>query len=232
MDQRRWLARRERGGRSTALNAEDQSSRKIAQFSDYWKPKIIAELNGQHVKLVKFRGEFVWHHHDTEDELFFGGVTVAYLIFPPARREQARGRCPPGPPPLQHRPRRKRRQRPPSRPPPHNQASRRGGGPGHRAKFKGFFFQHFSQEHGENPENLLGWVFSLFSLFHQRFFVFYRTNAADFPANSSTVDGKTPSTKVPSAPTTSASRMPVPSGSTSIAASLGSCMYITTRMRR
>jgi len=44
--------------------------KKLAQFSDYWKPKIIAELNGQHVKLVKFRGEFVWHHHDAEDELF------------------------------------------------------------------------------------------------------------------------------------------------------------------
>ena len=43
---------------------------KLSQFSDYWKPKIIAELNGQHVKLVKFRGEFVWHHHDIEDELF------------------------------------------------------------------------------------------------------------------------------------------------------------------
>jgi mannose-6-phosphate isomerase-like protein (cupin superfamily) len=43
---------------------------KLAQFSDYWKPKIIADLNGQHVKLVKFRGEFVWHHHDAEDELF------------------------------------------------------------------------------------------------------------------------------------------------------------------
>ena len=43
---------------------------KLALFSDYWKPKIIADLNGQHVKLVKFRGEFVWHHHETEDELF------------------------------------------------------------------------------------------------------------------------------------------------------------------
>ncbi len=44
---------------------------KFAQFSDAWSPKIVAALNGQHVKLVKLRGEFVWHHHENEDELFF-----------------------------------------------------------------------------------------------------------------------------------------------------------------
>ena len=43
---------------------------KFAQFADHWQPRIVAELNGQHVKLVKFQGEFVWHHHDHEDELF------------------------------------------------------------------------------------------------------------------------------------------------------------------
>jgi mannose-6-phosphate isomerase-like protein (cupin superfamily) len=43
---------------------------KLALFSDHWSPKVIADLNGQQVKLVKFQGEFVWHHHDTEDELF------------------------------------------------------------------------------------------------------------------------------------------------------------------
>ena len=43
---------------------------KLSLFSAHWSPKIIAELNGQHVKLVKFRGEFVWHHHEHEDELF------------------------------------------------------------------------------------------------------------------------------------------------------------------
>ena len=43
---------------------------KLAQFSDPWKPKIVGELNGQQVKLVKFLGPFVWHHHDHEDELF------------------------------------------------------------------------------------------------------------------------------------------------------------------
>jgi len=43
---------------------------KLATFSEHWKPKIIGELNGQQVKLVKFAGEFIWHHHEQEDELF------------------------------------------------------------------------------------------------------------------------------------------------------------------
>lgn len=43
---------------------------KLALFSDHWHPRIIGELNGQHVKIVKFRGEFVWHCHENEDELF------------------------------------------------------------------------------------------------------------------------------------------------------------------
>jgi mannose-6-phosphate isomerase-like protein (cupin superfamily) len=43
---------------------------KLALFSDYWSPKIVGELNGQYVKLTKFQGPFVWHHHETEDELF------------------------------------------------------------------------------------------------------------------------------------------------------------------
>ena len=43
---------------------------KLDRFREYWSPKIVGELNGQLVKLVKFRGPFVWHHHDHEDELF------------------------------------------------------------------------------------------------------------------------------------------------------------------
>ena len=43
---------------------------KLAQFGEHWSPKIVGELNGQHVKLVKLLGEFVWHHHEDEDELF------------------------------------------------------------------------------------------------------------------------------------------------------------------
>ena len=42
----------------------------FAYISDYWSPKIAGELNGQHVKLAKLKGEFVWHKHDQEDELF------------------------------------------------------------------------------------------------------------------------------------------------------------------
>ena len=43
---------------------------KFAVFDDHWSPKIIGELNGQQVKLAKFQGPFVWHHHENEDELF------------------------------------------------------------------------------------------------------------------------------------------------------------------
>jgi len=43
---------------------------KFAAFDDHWSPKIIGQLNGQQVKLAKFQGPFVWHHHENEDELF------------------------------------------------------------------------------------------------------------------------------------------------------------------
>lgn len=43
---------------------------KLSLFEEYWSPKIVGELNGQHVKLVKLSGEFVWHHHEGEDEMF------------------------------------------------------------------------------------------------------------------------------------------------------------------
>ena len=48
------------------VNIED----KLATFSDHWNPRVIGELNGQYVKAVKLKGEFVWHHHDHEDEMF------------------------------------------------------------------------------------------------------------------------------------------------------------------
>ena len=44
---------------------------KLSKFNDHWNPRIIGELNGQHVKLAKFKGEFVWHKHDNEDEMFY-----------------------------------------------------------------------------------------------------------------------------------------------------------------
>ncbi len=43
---------------------------KLELFSDHWRPKVVGELNGQHVKLVKFQGAFVWHDHKEEDEMF------------------------------------------------------------------------------------------------------------------------------------------------------------------
>ena len=43
---------------------------KFASFAEPWQPRIVGELNGQHVKIVRLLGEFVWHHHEQEDELF------------------------------------------------------------------------------------------------------------------------------------------------------------------
>ncbi|HYN85564.1 MAG TPA: cupin domain-containing protein [Pyrinomonadaceae bacterium] len=45
-------------------------SEKFGRFSEHWQPKIAGEINDAYVKLVKFQGEFVWHHHDEEDEMF------------------------------------------------------------------------------------------------------------------------------------------------------------------
>lgn len=56
-------------------------SEKFAQFSDHWSPKIVGALNGQHVKLARLKGEFVWHHHEKEDELFLvieGALTIRF----------------------------------------------------------------------------------------------------------------------------------------------------------
>ena len=51
----------------TKVNLAD----KLGTFDETWVPKIVGELNGQHVKVVKFLGEYVWHHHEQEDEMFF-----------------------------------------------------------------------------------------------------------------------------------------------------------------
>ncbi|MBP7478576.1 MAG: cupin domain-containing protein [Chitinophagales bacterium] len=54
---------------------------KLSLFNDHWNPRIIAELNGQHVKLAKIRGEFIWHSHEHEDELFMvlkGALTMEF----------------------------------------------------------------------------------------------------------------------------------------------------------
>jgi mannose-6-phosphate isomerase-like protein (cupin superfamily) len=53
------------------IQAEKANLRdKLSRFESHWSPKVVGELNGQLVKLVKFKGEFVWHHHDDEDEMF------------------------------------------------------------------------------------------------------------------------------------------------------------------
>lgn len=60
-----------------AVNLE----RKLREFGEYWQPKIVGELNGQHVKVVKLLGEFVWHHHADEDEMFLvlhGSLTIEF----------------------------------------------------------------------------------------------------------------------------------------------------------
>lgn len=59
---------------------------KLSKFSDHWSPRIIAELNGQHVKLAKIEGEFVFHHHEHEDELFLvlrGALRMEFKDRPP-----------------------------------------------------------------------------------------------------------------------------------------------------
>lgn len=45
---------------------------RFSLISEHWRPKVVGELNGQEVKLVKFQGEFPWHHHENEDEMFMG----------------------------------------------------------------------------------------------------------------------------------------------------------------
>ncbi len=52
--------------REDKVNLEE----KFARFSEYWKPKIVGEVNDFYIKLVKFEGEFVWHRHEDEDEFF------------------------------------------------------------------------------------------------------------------------------------------------------------------
>jgi len=58
-------------GEERALRYEAVSlAEKLTRIRDYWNPRIIGELNGQHVKLAKVKGEFIWHFHENEDELF------------------------------------------------------------------------------------------------------------------------------------------------------------------
>jgi mannose-6-phosphate isomerase-like protein (cupin superfamily) len=63
------LAGDEARGQSVAMNKVNIAE-KFARFADQWSPHVVGELNGQQVKLVKIQGEFVWHHHEHEDEMF------------------------------------------------------------------------------------------------------------------------------------------------------------------
>lgn len=84
---REVLASDARGASPPSVPAATTSSNKInldeklSLFAEHWSPKIIAALNGQHVKLVKFQGDFVWHQHEQEDELFYvlrGGFRMEF----------------------------------------------------------------------------------------------------------------------------------------------------------
>ena len=56
--------------RESSMSEKVNLREKLARFDTHWDPKIVGELNGQHVKLVKFQGDFVWHSHEHEDEMF------------------------------------------------------------------------------------------------------------------------------------------------------------------
>lgn len=56
-------------------------SAELASVSEHWRPAVVGRLNGQEVKVVKFQGEFPWHHHDNEDEMFMGVTGTFELEF-------------------------------------------------------------------------------------------------------------------------------------------------------
>ena len=66
---------------------------KLSQFDQLWSPKIVGELNGQYVKLAKIKGEFVWHHHEDEDELFLVLQGSMRLEFRDSVVELTEGEC-------------------------------------------------------------------------------------------------------------------------------------------
>src|ERR1044071_2103025 len=77
---------------------------KLSHFDDHWNPRIVGELNGQHVKLVKFAGPFVWHHHEHEDELFLVVKGRFRMEFRDRNVDLAEGEFLIVPPGVEHRP--------------------------------------------------------------------------------------------------------------------------------
>lgn len=66
-------------------------SQKFTQFNDYYSPRIAGEINESHLKLVKLKGEFVWHHHDVEDELFLVVKgTLRMMVFEDGKEREIR----------------------------------------------------------------------------------------------------------------------------------------------
>ena len=76
----------------------------FARFSEHWSPRVAAELNGQHVKLVKLQGEFVWHHHEHEDEMFLVHKGAMVMEFRDRRVELRAGEFLVVPRGVEHRP--------------------------------------------------------------------------------------------------------------------------------
>jgi mannose-6-phosphate isomerase-like protein (cupin superfamily) len=76
----------------------------FAKVVEYWRPRVIAELNGQEVKVVKVKGEFVWHHHDVEDELFLVHKGRLRMEFQDRTIELGPGECLVVPHGVEHRP--------------------------------------------------------------------------------------------------------------------------------
>ncbi len=75
---RRWSFVEGRAGTVAGIEKVNLRER-LASFQDLWSPKVVGQVNDFHVKLVKVKGAFVWHHHDAEDELFLvlrGRITV------------------------------------------------------------------------------------------------------------------------------------------------------------
>ncbi len=77
--------RRDTAGAMNKVNLRE----KLARFDDLWSPKIVADMNDYHVKLVKVRGEFLWHQHDETDELFL--VVKGRLVIKLRDREMSLG---------------------------------------------------------------------------------------------------------------------------------------------
>jgi len=77
---------------------------KLRQIPELWSPRIVAELNGQHVKLARIQGEFVWHHHDAEDEFFLVVEGKLRLELRDGAVELGPGQCYVVPRGVEHRP--------------------------------------------------------------------------------------------------------------------------------